>query len=777
MKSFLSSIVVLLVCFNVDSQSLASHNVIPRPSSVVPTNETFALLSTSAVHLEGVRKAELVKIGNYLVDELRPSTGFAIPVKSLGEPLELGSISLSLTDSTNSAIGVEGYVLTITNAAVTIVANEPAGVFYGVQTVLQLFPSSILKKTVQNKSWKIHTGIITDAPTYKHRGTMLDIARHFFGPDVIKREIDRVARYKMNIFHLHLTDDQGWRIEINSRPNLTIIGGSTEVGGGPGGFLTQTEYIDIVKYARDRFVTIIPEIDLPGHTMAALASYGELNCNGIAKPLYTGTQVGISTLCADSNDVIKPEVLTFLNDVLTEIAAITPGNYIHVGGDESHITSPGAYKEFIKVAQEIVNREGKVMLGWADISASDINPSSIAQFWHTNKTTALEAVAKGAKIIMSPAHKIYLDIKYNNNTPIGLTWAGLNNCKDAYSWNPATFATGINKSDIHGVSACLWSETVETQAHIDLLTYPRLPGVAEAGWSKGSLNDWEEYKVRLGFHKNRFENLNIEYYASPLVPWNDDLDQTFPDLYCAVSGGLNGRDRWITSLNTTGAEMNLSYTNNIYPPRGFEHYTSNGLTVNKESVFILNIDATNDTQYTRLKAWIDWNRDGDFEDIDEEIISYGEANQSNANTVLDISERISVPVFALVGDTRMRVRYTDAWRGLPVPCGAVDFSVTHDFNIKIKNTLSVNNLEETNKFSVYPNPTTEEIIFNLEVFQGESIHINFINMNGKIVKGIALPKVEASTLKIPLKGISPGLYHIIVKKNDKQLIIKKLIIE
>ena len=224
------------------------------------------------------------------------------------------------TVGSDPALGEEGYELTIAPDGVTITAAGPAGLFYGVQTLRQLLPPQIEQATAQAGPWTLPAGTIRDTPRFEWRGAMLDVARHFFGVADVKRYIDLLAYYKLNRLHLHLSDDQGWRIAINSWPNLAEYGGSTQVGGGAGGYYTQAEYADIVAYAQQRYIMIIPEIDLPGHTNAALASYAELNCNDVAPPLYTGTEVGFSSLCAD-----KAITYTFVDDVMRELAALTPG--------------------------------------------------------------------------------------------------------------------------------------------------------------------------------------------------------------------------------------------------------------------------------------------------------------------------------------------------------------------------------------------------------------------------------------------------------------------
>src|SRR5687767_2076724 len=297
---------------------LAQENLIPKPVSVQATKGVFEVTKETSIHVEG-ESAELANIGEYLAEKWRPSTGYSLKVATTkGEPSS-GNIYLTTT-GTDATLGDEGYELTITEDLVKLAAAKPAGLFRGIQTIRQLLPAKIDSSTVRKGPWEIATGTIRDYPTYAFRSAMLDVARHFFSVEDVKRYIDLIAAYKLNTIHLHLSDDQGWRIEIKSWPNLATHGGSTQVGGGKGGYYTQEQYKDLVQYAAERYITIIPEIDMPGHTNAALASYPELNCNGKAPELYTGIKVGFSTLCVDKEITYK-----FVDDVIRELAEITPG--------------------------------------------------------------------------------------------------------------------------------------------------------------------------------------------------------------------------------------------------------------------------------------------------------------------------------------------------------------------------------------------------------------------------------------------------------------------
>ena len=340
---------------------------------------------------------------------------------------------------------------------------------------------------------------------------MLDVARHFFGVEDVKRFIDLISHYKMNRLHLHLTDDQGWRIEIKSWPKLTEIGGKTQVNGGGGGFYTQEQYKDIVEYACSHYVMIVPEIEAPSHINAALASYAELNCSGKAPELYEGIEVGFSTLCSN-----KEITYQFLDDVIRELAALTPTPYIHIGGDEAKSTPEEDYKKLIKRIQEIVISHGKTAIGWTEIADAEILSGTVVQHWFG--IAHPEVNRQGAKIILSPAKKTYLDMKYHRLSPLGLEWAGLVSVKDSYDWEPGNYMNELEESDILGIEAPLWSETLLTIKDIEYMLFPRLPGLAELAWSpKGQ--DWEEYKLRLAAHGKRMEAMGINFFKSPDIDW------------------------------------------------------------------------------------------------------------------------------------------------------------------------------------------------------------------------------------------------------------------
>jgi hexosaminidase len=477
------------------------HNLIPLPTSIIPSTGSFVVSNTTQISIEP--SGELEALGNYLAEQMGEATPIRNVINSASEDQKVGNIRLALDG--NADLGEEGYELSIASDGIKLSANHGAGLFYAIQTFRQLLPTH----HVQNVS--LPAVSIRDIPRFSWRGAMLDVARHFFGVEDIKRYIDLIAHYKINRLHLHLTDDQGWRIEIKSWPKLTEIGGKTQVNGGSGGYYTQEQYAEIVDYARSRYVTIVPEIDTPGHTNAALASYPELNSSEEAPALYEGTQVGFSTLWINSEITYQ-----FLDDVIRELAAITPTPYIHIGGDEARSTPEEDYKKFIKRVQEIVISHGKTPIGWSEIGDAEILPGTIAQAWYG--TGYQGAKRQGAKIILSPANKTYLDMKYDNASPLGLDWAGLISVKDSYDWEPGSYMDGLEESDILGIEAPLWAETLSTMKDVEYMAFPRLIGLAELAWSSKS-RSWEEYRERLAAHGKRMQALDINFFRSADVEW------------------------------------------------------------------------------------------------------------------------------------------------------------------------------------------------------------------------------------------------------------------
>ncbi|WP_277744870.1 beta-N-acetylhexosaminidase [Streptomyces sp. LX-29] len=484
--------------------------VVPAPATVRTGGEPYVIGSRDRIGVPAGDPAAR-RVGDYLAELLRPATGFELPVTTRS-----GDAGVRLRIAQVRGVGPEGYRLETGGGAVTISAPEPAGLFHGVQTLRQLLPAAVERRTPQPGPWLVPGVTITDSPRYAYRGAMLDVARHFFTVQQVKRYIDQLALYKINKLHLHLSDDQGWRIAVDSWPRLASYGGSTQVGGGPGGFYTKDDYREIVRYAASRHLTVVPEIDMPGHTNAALASYAELNCDGVAPPLYTGTEVGFSSLC-----VPKEVTYRFVRDVLRELAELTPGPYLHIGGDEAHSTSHADYVTFMDRVQPLVAERGKTVVGWHQLTGARPAPGAVAQYWGLDgkEKEVADAARAGTKIILSPANRAYLDMKYTKDTPLGLDWAGYVEVRQSYDWDPGRYLQDVPPSAVLGVEAPLWSETISTSDHIEYLAFPRLPGIAELGWSPPSRHDWSSYRVRLAAQGPRWDAMGVDFYRSPQVPW------------------------------------------------------------------------------------------------------------------------------------------------------------------------------------------------------------------------------------------------------------------
>lgn len=541
-----------------DTAPAAGPQIVPVPVAMVTVpGETFVVgPDTRIVVAPGA--AETLPVAEDLAAIMRPSTGYPLPV-SAATP-QPGDIALHLTDAAD--LGDEGYRLDVSGTGVRLEAARQAGLFYAVQTLRQLLPPWIESPTLRPGPWAVSGVRITDTPRYEYRGVMLDIARHFQPPDVVKRLIDQASAYKVNVLHLHVSDDQGFRIAINGRPELTAIGGQFSINNDPGGFWTQAEYVDVVNYAAAHFMTVIPEVDTPGHTNAIVMSYAgpqadpvlpDVNCTNRTPPQWNlTTAVGYSAMCPES-----PNTWAILTDIIGQLSAMTPGPYYHLGGDEvpASILSSARYVGFVDQEAQIVKARDKIVMGWAEISQANFDkpgsPPAVAQFWNNGNPTgpggdtARRAVQKGMKVVMSPANHTYLDMQQFVGSPLGLSWAGRLDVSHFYNWSgtssdpgsyvPARTTGGVTlpavtDANILGVEAPIWSETLRTLDDIEFQVFPRLPATAEIGWSPKTHPDrnLSSFVSRLASHGVRWQLQDQNFYPSPQVPWR--VDVAAPDI-------------------------------------------------------------------------------------------------------------------------------------------------------------------------------------------------------------------------------------------------------
>jgi hexosaminidase len=523
--------------------------VIPKPVSMTAGSGRFTLTPATRVSA-GPGAAGVAKD---LAAYLRPATGY--PLRVTAGNAGRGTIALAIGPQykVSGDQDGEGYRLTVTPSGVTVDAATAHGLYNGVQTFRQLLPAQIASPARARGPWTIPATRIIDYPRYAYRGLMLDIARHYETPQAVERLIDQAAAYKINTFHLHLSDDQGFRIAINGFPNLTAIGAQGSVGTGgrtedPGGYWTQAQYKSVVADAEAHFMTLIPEVDSPGHNNAIIMSeYNDtanpllngdpqdIDCGADNPPQwdYTG-DVGYSALCPDS-----PNTWTILDAIIRQIDALTPGSYHDLGGDEvpSTVLSQSQYASLVNKEASFIQAEGKTVMGWADIAGAgtSLPGGSVAEYWEpasgsaSGTETGTEAVAKNMKIVMAPASHAYLDQKYTATAPTGLgqTWACPSGCDvdQFYDWDPASYVTGVTDANVIGVEGALWTETVTDLSQADEMIFPRLPALAEVAWSpkanrtSESSPAYQDFITRLAAQGPRWKAAGINFYPTPEVPW------------------------------------------------------------------------------------------------------------------------------------------------------------------------------------------------------------------------------------------------------------------
>jgi hexosaminidase len=512
-----------------------TDTLIPRPSHVaLQDTPAFTLAPTARISAP----APAVPVAEQLALLLRGGTGFELP---LVEDTRPGDISLEFAEAFDG--GPEAYTLSVTEKGSRLTAATPAGLFNGVQTLRQLFPAAVESTEASHGEWVIPAVEIADAPRFAYRGLMLDVARSFFTVEEVKEQIDLMTQFKLNALHLHLTDDQAWRIEIHDPgtegnpsglpyANLTAVGGQGAVEvptampvRGREGFYTQQDFLEIQAYAAGRNVLVVPEIDLPGHVNAALAAIPQLNADGLAKPMSTTPAVGWSTL-----DGSLPATYEFVREVLGQLAAMTVGPYIHIGGDEAKVTDHDDYVAMVQEFAKIAANTGKTVVGWNEYAAGELPQGSVIQYWFGDLAPVVkQAEAAGSPVIMSPAANTYLDQKYSPESPIGLEWVegGPFTWSEYYNWDPAQ--GGLRDQHILGVEGPLWTETVRNNAQAQWLLYPRAVSLAEVAWSGQELRNAGDFRRRLGALGERLAYQGVAFEAAPDVEWSATSRWPFPD--------------------------------------------------------------------------------------------------------------------------------------------------------------------------------------------------------------------------------------------------------
>lgn len=540
-KLFLFSIMLLSSMISM-AQPTADYNVVPQPQSVSLTGKTdFVLNSNSRIaYIEG--NEEMERNARFLQEYIQKNTGMKVLLSTNVNKPSAPSILLLLD---NKMTEEEGYKISVNQKSITIKGKTPAGVFYGIQTLRKSLPTEVVSSVV------FPSVEITDAPRFAYRGMMLDCSRHFFSVDAVKEYIDLIAMHNMNRFHWHLTDDQGWRIEIKKYPMLTAVGSvrkRTTIGKNSqiydntpyGGFYTQDDAREIVEYARQRHITVIPEIDMPGHQKAVLACYPELGCTGGPYEVGQNWGVYLDILCFGEEKAYK-----FCEDVLSEIMDIFPSELIHIGGDEAPtvrtakcpkcqalmaregLNTKNVQGYFTNRIEKFVNSKGRRIMGWDEILEGEINQSATIHCWRGIEH-GVKAAQEGHDVIMSPTAYCYLDYyqadPLKSDEPQGI--GGYLPIEKVYEMDAVPNSISPeNRKHIIGVQANLWTEYVATQGHVQYMVLPRMAAIAEEQWcqKKGSFEAFVPRLTRL----TEIYKLYGMQYAKHLWPdtiWPKDRD-------------------------------------------------------------------------------------------------------------------------------------------------------------------------------------------------------------------------------------------------------------
>ena len=506
--------------------------IIPEPLSLKREPGVFVIQKETAIIL-GSENADLRRIGEQLASRLRTVTGYALKLKANAGGSQRGNAILLTLDGSAPGLGSEGYRLTVTQKSVEITATAPAGVFYGVQSFYQLLPVEVEKGAlVSGVDWSAPCVKIVDRPRFPWRGMHLDVGRHFFSRDSVERYIDLMAMYKMNMFHWHLTEDQGWRIEIKKYPRLTSIGAwrqETMNDCTPhGGFYTQDDIREVVEYAKERFITIVPEIEMPGHCLAALAAYPELSCSG--GPFKVGTEWGVvnDVYCAG-----KEKTFRFLEDVIDEVASLFPGPFFHIGGDEvpklrwsncrwcqERIKTEGLKDEselqsyFIRRIEKMLNARGKRLVGWDEILEGGLAPNATVMSWR-GIDGGIVAAKSDHDVVMTPTSYCYFDYHQGlqgEPTAIG----GYLPIDTVYAFEPVPpELSPAEAKHVLGAQGNVWTEWIPNFRQVEYMALPRLCAMSEVVWSDKSRRDFKDFRRRLEEHYNRLALRNVNFRLPP----------------------------------------------------------------------------------------------------------------------------------------------------------------------------------------------------------------------------------------------------------------------
>ena len=585
MKQFFLFSISCCITATAFCQPKQNISLIPEPVQLTQQTGTYVL--PKVITISGGDKTT----AGYLQQKISTATGYTV---NFTEKAAGANIQLELNSTASSILGKEGYQLSVTPQNIIIKANQPAGLFYGVQTLLQLLPKQIeSKELVKEINWSAPCVEITDYPRFGWRGLMLDVSRHFFTKEEVKKYIDEMARYKYNLLHWHLTDDEGWRIEIKSLPKLTSVGAWNVKRVGRfgefkdikddeprdyGGFYTQEDIKEVVQYAKEHFVDVLPEVDVPGHSLAAITAYPDLSCSNGVKNHGVASGESIkdwSTHTALVDDNLCPaneNVYVFLDKVITEVAQLFPFEYIHMGGDETFKTfweQSDAVKAlmkkeglknmeevqsyFEKRTEKIVESKGRKFMGWDEILEGGLAPNAAVMSWRGTKG-GVEASNKGHEVVMSPTTFTYIDYMQSDEIMEPKIYASLRVSK-TYSYEPVS--EGINEKLVKGVQGNLWTEQVYNYRQVQYMTWPRAFAISEIGWTPAGKKNWNNFVGKIEDHFKRFDVAEIKYAPSMYDADFKVTKNAGNELTVGLSTEIEGLDIYYSFDN--------SYPDNFYP--------------------------------------------------------------------------------------------------------------------------------------------------------------------------------------------------------------------
>lgn len=578
-------------------------SIIPAPVSVIKREGHFVLPEN--VIIQSPANTELKQAVAFLQERLSLPTGSY--VSNVSVPTATATIKLVLNDRANPALGKEGYQLSVTPNFITISANKAAGIFYGIQSLIQLFPAAIeSKEPAENIEWTAPCVEITDYPRVGWRGLMFDVARHFFTKAEVKQYIDAMVRYKYNLLHLHLTDDEGWRIEIKGLPKLTEVGAwrVNKVGefgnfipptpDEPrtyGGFYTQEDIKELVQYAKERFVDILPEVDVPGHSLAVIASYPELSCTPGAENyrVRSGERImdwsrGAPPIALIDNTLCpaNEKVYGFLDTVITQIAALFPFEYIHMGGDEAPFNFWEKNESiktlmqreglrnmhelqgyFEKRVQKIVESKGKKFMAWDEVLNGNLTSDAAIMSWR-GMQYGIQAAKKKHEVVMSPTTYAYLDYMQADQITEPKVYASLRLSK-SYEFDP--IPAGVDPKYIKGGQANLWTEQVYNIRQAEYMTWPRGFAIAESVWSAPEKKNWNNFFYRVEQHFKRLDIAETKYAPSVYDPIFTVSRSADKQLMIELSTEVQGLDIYYSFDNSFPDRFYPKYTEKLMPPK------------------------------------------------------------------------------------------------------------------------------------------------------------------------------------------------------------------